>query len=175
MKKVLNILGILAAMVATFFLLTKLFLYYANRPLDAAAIPQTEQADESKEVLLFIGKTHESFNGFLNYGKAEKYNEGDWKQLRQWFAEQESALKDIHQKTKNKKVKEDLIKSYELAKLGVEKGNIQLVIYSHRIYHDLDIILNRNTSETNIWGYTEFGNGENIKIVEEELQKHKNG
>ena len=27
----------------------------------------------------------------------------------------------------------------------------------HRVYHDLDIIVNKYRGETNIWGYTEVG------------------
>lgn len=35
---------------------------------------------------------------------------------------------------------------------GVELQNIEYVVYAHRVYHDLDIIVNKYRGETNIWG-----------------------
>ncbi|WP_028400417.1 hypothetical protein [Bacillus panaciterrae] len=175
MKKAGIVLAVLAAMAASFFLMTKLFLYYANRPLGGAAVFKTEKVKETKEVLQFIHKSHESFNSFLNYGKAEKYTEGDWKQLRKWFGEQEQGLKTIDQKAVNAKIKKDLKRSYEITKLGIDTGNIQYVILGHRVYHDLDILTNGYSEETNIWGCTEFGNGQHVKELEEEIKKNKKG
>jgi hypothetical protein len=173
MKKIWTVLAVLAAMAASFFLMTKLFLYYANRPLNASAVPNIEKVEETKEVLQFIHTTHESFNDFLNYGKADKYTEGDWKQLRTWFQEQEVGLKNIYEKAENKKIKQDLKRSYDITKAGIDTGNIQYVVMGHRVYHDLDILVNGYSQETNIWGYTEFGNGDHVKELEAELHKNK--
>ncbi|EOO21711.1 hypothetical protein IGA_00847 [Bacillus cereus HuA3-9] len=30
--------------------------------------------------------------------------------------------------------------------------------------------MNKYKGETNIWGYTEFGNGQNIKVIEQAIQ-----
>ncbi|WP_416826790.1 hypothetical protein [Ectobacillus polymachus] len=172
MKKVFGIFGLILLMAAAFFLLTNAFLYIANRPLDRPALANVK-VQETEQVKQFIAKTHESFNGYLNYGKADHYTDGDWKYLKQWFNGQESELKDLEKQVKNEKLKQDVRRSYEITKQGIETTNIQYVIYGHRIYHDLDIIINHNQKEQNIWGYTEFGNGANVKVVEDELAKFK--
>lgn len=48
--------------------------------------------------------------------------------------------------------------------------NIEYVVYAHRVYHDLDIIVNKYRGETNIWGYTEFGDGKDIRVIEQAIQ-----
>lgn len=170
MKRVWRILAVLVFMVIATYGLTKVFLYYANKPVGTAAIPTTEKVVETDEVLQFISTTHESYNGFLNYGKSEKYTEGDWNHLNGWFQKQEPALQDIEKKVKNKKIKRDVKRSYEVMKKGMATRNIEHVVYAHRIYHDLDILVNDYTGETNVWGYTEFGDGEGVKVVEEALK-----
>lgn len=52
----------------------------------------------------------------------------------------------------------------------MELQNIEYVIYAHRVYHDLDILVNKHKGETNIWGYTEFGDGQNIRVIEQAIQ-----
>lgn len=170
MKRVGAILGIVVVMAIMSYGLTKVFLYYASKPAGVSGIPQVENTKETKEVLQFISTTHEQYNNFLNYGKAEQYTDGDWNQLIQWFQEEETALQDIHIKVKDKKLKKDVSNSYNIMKKGIETRNIQYVVYAHRVYHDLDIIINKYTGETNIWGYTEFGNGKDVKVIEQALQ-----
>ncbi|PHA03671.1 hypothetical protein COE51_00740 [Bacillus pseudomycoides] len=170
MKKMWSILGILIVMGIASYGLTKFFVHYASKPVGVAAMPKVEEVDETKEVLQFIHTTHESYNGFLNYGKAEKYTDGDWNHLIKWFQEQEHSLKDFETKVKNKQIKRDVKRSYEILKKGIEARNIEYIIYAHRVYHDLDIIVNKYTGETNIWGYTEFGNGKDVKIIEQALR-----
>jgi hypothetical protein len=167
LKKFVLFFATVLAMIAGFFILTKVFLYYADRPLDASAIPKTDKVQESKTVLGFIHATHESLNSFLNYGKSEKYTEADWQQLRNWFAQNEPGLKGIEKEVQNQTIKNDLKRSYDILKRGMDEQNITYVVLSHRIYHDLDILVNQYTGETNIWGVTEFGNGENVKQIEE--------
>ncbi|MGF9966750.1 hypothetical protein [Bacillus rhizoplanae] len=170
MKKMWSILGILIVMGIMSYSLTQFFVHYASKPVGVAAMPKVEEVNETKEVLQFIRTTHESYNGFLNYGKAENYTDGDWSHLIKWFQEQEHSLKDVETKVKNKQIKRDVKRSYEILKKGVATRNIEYIIYAHRIYHDLDIIVNKYTGETNIWGYTEFGNGKDVKVIEQALQ-----
>ncbi|MFD3446183.1 hypothetical protein ACFDTO_16435 [Microbacteriaceae bacterium 4G12] len=170
MKKAWSVLGVIVAMLVSTFLLTKLFLYYADRPLKINTISKVEKVKETEEVLQFIHTTHESFNSFLNYGKSESYTEGDWKALHKWFTENEKALQNISNQVNSPKLKLDVASSYELAKLGVQAGNIQYVVYAHRIYHDLDIIINGYREETNVWGYTEISNGKHRNAVKEALK-----
>ncbi|WP_369900424.1 hypothetical protein [Bacillus manliponensis] len=170
MKRVWRIVTVLVFMVIATYGLTKIFVYYANKPVGTAAIPKTEKVVETEEVLQFIRMTHESYNNFLNYGKSENYTDGDWNQLSRWFQQQEGALQTIDKKVKNKKIKRDVKRSYEIMKKGMVNRNIEYVVYAHRIYHDLDIFVNDYTGETNIWGYTEFGNGKDMKVVEEALK-----
>ncbi|KEK23709.1 hypothetical protein [Bacillus gaemokensis] len=170
MKRLWGILGIIIVMGIASYGLMKVLLYYASKPAGVSAIPQVEGVEEKKSVLQFIRTTHESYNNFLNYGKAEKYTEGDWNYLVQWFQEQEPSLKEIHKEIKNEKMKRDVRRSYELLKKGVEIRKIEYIVYAHRIYHDLDIIANKYTGETNIWGYTEFGNGRDVQVIEQALQ-----
>lgn len=170
MKKVWRLFAVLVFMAITSYGLTKVFVYYGSKPMGTTAIPKTEKVEESDEVLQFIRTTHESYNGFLNYGKSENYTEGDWNQLIGWFQEQETALKDIEKKVKNTKIKQDVKRSYEVMKKGITAQNIEYVVYAHRVYHDLDILVNHYTGETNIWGYTEFGDGKDVKVIEEALQ-----
>ncbi|ENQ3077695.1 hypothetical protein [Bacillus multifaciens] len=171
MKKMWSILGILLIMGIASYGLSKFFIHYASKPVGVASMTKVEDVNETKEVLQFIGTTHESYNNFLNYGKAEKYTDGDWDQLTKWFQEQENALKDFEKKVKNKQIKRDVKRSYEILKKGVATRNIEYVIYAHRVYHDLDIIVNKYTGETNIWGYTEFGKGKDVKLIEQALQQ----
>ncbi|MBO9128322.1 hypothetical protein [Bacillus sp. 165] len=165
-KKLLWFLVTVGIMVVGFFSLTKVFLYYAEQPLNVSAIPKLEKLQESEKTLEFIHTTHESFNGFLNYGKADKYTNADWKLLHDWFIQNESALKEMEQKVKDPSLKIDLKRSYDILKQGMEEQNITYVVLSHRIYHDLDILINQYTGETNIWGVTKFGGGENTKQIE---------
>ncbi|MDM5187738.1 hypothetical protein QUF99_10495 [Bacillus sp. DX4.1] len=169
MKKVWTILGVLIVMGITSYGLMKVFVHYASKPVGVSAIPKIEEVEEKKEVLHFIRTTHESYNNFLNYGKAEKYTDGDWNHLIQWFQKQEPALKDVHTKVKDEKMKRDVKRSYEIMKKGIEVRNIEYVVYAHRVYHDLDVVVNKYTGETNIWGYTEFGNGKDVKVIEQAL------
>ncbi|KFN03998.1 hypothetical protein D0U04_02355 [Bacillus clarus] len=170
MKKVVGVLGAIVVMSIASYSLMKVLLHYANKPAGVATVAQVEDVQEKKSVLEFIRTTHESYNNFLNYGKAERYTEGDWNHFNQWFQEQELSLKDIHKETKSEKMKRDVKKSYEIAKKGVELRKIEYIVYAHRVYHDLDIIVNKYTGETNIWGYTEFGNGKNVQVIEQVLQ-----
>lgn len=170
MKKMWSILGILIVMGIMSYGLTKFFVHYASKPVGVATMPKVEEVDEMKEVLQFIRTTHESYNSFLNYGKAEKYTDGDWNHLIKWSQEQEQSLKDFETKVKNKQIKRDVKRSYEILKKGIAARNIEYIIYAHRVYHDLDIIVNKYTGETNIWGYTEFGNGKDVKVIEQALQ-----
>lgn len=75
--------------------------YYASKAAGIFAMPQVEEVQEKKKVLEFIRSTYESYNNFLNYGKAERYTEGDWDHLLQWFQQQEPALKNIHTEIKH--------------------------------------------------------------------------
>lgn len=170
MKRTLRIIGVIMLMAVTFLLLTNLFMYIANRPIANPAAVHVK-VEEEESVKHFIAKTHESLNGFLNYGKSDRYTEGDWKYIKQWFQSQESELREFDKQVKNEKLKRDIKRSYELTKNGIETNNMQNVIYGHRIYHDLDIIINNYQKEQNIWGVTEFGNGANIKVVEDEIVK----
>ncbi|MEY8349694.1 hypothetical protein AALF16_15575 [Bacillus cereus] len=170
MKKIVGILGTIIIMGIASYSLMKVFLYYASKPAGISAMPQVEDAKEKKKVLEFIRSTHESYNNFLNYGKAERYTEGDWDQLLQWFHQQEPALKSVHTEIKNEKIKRDVRRSYDILKKGIESKNIEYVVYAHRVYHDLDILVNKYTGETNIWGYTEFGDGKDVQIIEQALQ-----
>ncbi|HDR7792518.1 TPA: hypothetical protein QCY19_001056 [Bacillus luti] len=170
MKKILKFFGVIIVMIIASYSLMKVLLHYANKPAGVNATIQVEEVQEKKKALDFIRTTHESYNDFLNYGKAEKYTDGDWSQFKQWFQKQESSLKNIHKEVKNEKIQRDVNRSYEIAKKGVELQNIEYVVYAHRVYHDLDIIVNKYRGETNIWGYTEFGDGKDIKVVEEAIQ-----
>jgi len=167
-KRLMILLGVLACMAMGYVALKELFIYYGNRPLSAAGTLQT--VDEKESSLQFIRTTHESLNAFLNFGKADSYTEGDWKKLKQWFQEQEPALKEFPKLLRDKKLQSDTTRAYETLKQGVDKSNIQLVIYGHRIYHDLDILVNQYSLETNVWHYTEFEKQENIKTVEEAIR-----
>ena len=51
-------------------------------------------------------------------------------------------IKNIHTDIKNEKIKRDVNRSYEIVK-KVELQNIEYVVYAHRVYHDLDIIVNK--------------------------------
>lgn len=170
MKKIFAILGTIIVMGIASYGCMKVLLYYANKPASVSAIPNVEGVEEKKNVLQFIRTTHENYNNFLNYGKAEKYTEGDWNHLVQWFQEQEPSLKDIHKEIKNEKMKRDVRRSYEIMKRGIETRKIEYVVYAHRVYHDLDIFVNKYTGETNIWGYTEFGDGKDVQVIEQVLQ-----
>lgn len=170
MKKLLSVFGIIIVMIIASYSLMKVLLHYANKPAEVNTIAQIEDVQEETKVLNFIRMTHESYNNFLNYGKAENYTDGDWNQFKQWFQQQESSLKNIHTEIKNEKIKRDVNRSYEIVKKGVELQNIEYVVYAHRVYHDLDIIVNKYRGETNIWGYTEFGDGKDIKIIEQAIQ-----
>lgn len=170
MKRLMVGLGILACMAIGYVALKELFVYYGNRSLSAAGTLHSQTVDEKESSLQFIRTTHESLNEFLNFGKADSYTEGDWKKLNQWFQEQEPALKEFPKLLRDTKLQNDTTRAYETLKLGVDKSNIQLVIYGHRIYHDLDILVNQYSLETNIWHYTEFEKQENVKIVEEAIQ-----
>ncbi|MDZ5608326.1 hypothetical protein U2I54_14795 [Bacillus pseudomycoides] len=170
MKRVWAILGIVIVMGITSYGLMRVLLYYASKPAGVSPIPQVEDVEEKKDVLQFIRMIHEDYNNLLNYGKAEKYTEGDWNHLVQWFQEQEPSLKDIHTKIKNEKIKRDVSRSYEILKKGMEIRKIEYVVYAHRVYHDLDILVNKYTGETNIWGYTEFGDGKDVQVIEQALQ-----
>lgn len=170
MKKWLSVFGIIIVMIIASYSLMKVLLHYANKPAGVNTTAQVEEVEEKKKVLDFIHTTHESYNNFLNYGKAEKYTDGDWNHFKQWFQKQEALLKNIHKEIKNEKIKRDVNRSYEIVKKGVELQNIEYVVYAHRVYHDLDIIVNNYKGETNIWGYTEFGNGKDIKVIEQAIQ-----
>lgn len=39
-------------------------------------------------------------------------------------------------------------------------------MYVYCVYYDLDIIVNKYRGEMNIWGYMEFGDGKDIKVIE---------
>lgn len=170
MKRLMVVLGILAFMVIGYFVLKELLVYYGDRPLSAAGTLHSQTVNEKESSLQFIRTTHESLNAFLNFGKADAYTEGDWKKLKQWFQEQEPALKEFPKLLRDTKLQNDTTRAYETLKLGVDQSNIQLVIYGHRIYHDLDILVNQYSLETNVWHYTEFEKQENIKIVEEAIK-----
>lgn len=170
MKKLLSVFGIIIVMIIASYSLMKVLLHYANKPAEVNTIAQVEDVQEETKVLDFIRMTHESYNNFLNYGKAENYTDGDWKQFKQWFQQQEPSLKNIHTEIKNEKIKRDVNRSYEIVKKGVELQNIEYVVYAHHVYHDLDIIVNKYRGETNIWGYTEFGDGKDRKVIEQAIQ-----
>ncbi|PEP79754.1 hypothetical protein CN581_17825 [Bacillus toyonensis] len=170
MRKLLSVLSIIIVMIIASYSLMKVLLHYANKPAGVNTIAQIEAVQEETKVLDFIRTTHESYNNFLNYGKAENYTDGDWNYLKKWFQEQESSLKNIHTEIKNEKIKRDVNRSYEIVKKGVELQNIEYVVYAHRVYHDLDIIVNKYRGETNIWGYTEFGDGKYIRGIEQAIQ-----
>ncbi|MBK5487002.1 hypothetical protein P4T54_04325 [Bacillus mycoides] len=170
MKKLLSVLVTITVMAIASYSLMKVLLYYANKSAGVNTVAQIEEVQEKKKTLDFVRTTHESYNNFLNYGKAEKYTDGDWKHFKQWFQEQEASLKNIHKEIKNEKIKRDVNRSYEIVKKGVELQNIEYVIYAHRVYHDLDILVNKHKGETNIWGYTEFGDGQNIRVIEQAIQ-----
>ncbi|GAA3327699.1 hypothetical protein GCM10020331_068690 [Ectobacillus funiculus] len=53
--------------------------------------------------------------------KADSYTEGDWKNLKQWFQEQEPALKEFPNLLRDTKLKNDTTRAYEALKLGVDK------------------------------------------------------
>ena len=93
MKKLLNVLGIIIVMIIASYSLMKVLLHYANKPAEVNTIAQIEDVQEETKVLDFIRMTHESYNNFLNYGKAENYTGGDWNQFKQWFQQQEQSLK----------------------------------------------------------------------------------
>ncbi|EMA6342030.1 hypothetical protein ACO11K_000296 [Bacillus cytotoxicus] len=173
MKRILGILGMIIVMGLASYGCMKVLLHYASKPASVSTIPKVDDVKEKKHVLQFIRTTHEDYNDFLNYGKADQYTEGDWNHLVKWFQEQEQSLKDIHKQVKNEKIKRDVRRSYDVMKMGIEARNIEYVVYAHRIYHDLDIIVNKYTGETNIWGYTEFGDGKEVQVIEQVLQnKH---
>ncbi len=46
---------------------------------------------------------------------------------------------------------------------------LSMLVYAHRV-HDLDIIVNKYRGETNIWGYTEVGDGKDIRVIEQAIQ-----
>nr|WP_141535469.1 hypothetical protein [Bacillus cereus] len=162
--------GIIIVMIIASYSLMKVLLHYANKPAEVNTIAQIEDAQEETKVLDFIRMTHESYNDFLNYGKAENYTEGDWNQFKQWFQQQEPSLKNIHKEIENEKIKRDVNRSYEIVKKDVELQNIEYVVYAHRVYHDLDIFVNKYKGETNVWGYTEFGDGQNIQVIKQAIQ-----
>lgn len=170
MKKWLSVFGIIIVMIIASYSLMKMLLHYANKPAGVNTTAQVGEVEEKKKVLDFIHTTHESYNDFLNYGKAEKYTDGDWSHFKQWFQKQEAPLKNIHKEIKNEKIKRDVNRSYEVVKKGVELQNIEYIVYAHRVYHDLDIIVSKYKGETNIWGYTEFGDGKDIKVIEQAIQ-----
>ncbi|MED1509990.1 hypothetical protein [Bacillus proteolyticus] len=170
MKKLLSVLVTITVMAIASYSLTKVLLYYANKSAGVNTVAQIEDVQEKKKTLEFVRMTHESYNNFLNYGKAEEYTDGDWKHFKQWFQEQEPSLKNIHKEIKNEKIKRDVNRSYEIVKKGVELHNIEYVVYAHRVYHDLDILVNKYKGETNVWGYTEFGDGQNIQVIEQAIQ-----
>ncbi|MCP8968687.1 hypothetical protein [Ectobacillus ponti] len=172
MKKLWSIIGILTAMLISYFLLREFMVYYADRPIGAGTAQANVQLAEKEGVLQFIGKTHASLNDFLNFGKAEQYTEGDWKLLRQWLQQEEPALQNIEKRAQDPRLKRDLSRSHRLLKLGASAGNIQYVIYGHRIYHDLDILANGFKGETNVWGYTEVGGGKEVPKLEEHLKQN---
>ncbi|WP_459501575.1 hypothetical protein [Bacillus sp. C1] len=170
MKRVWMILGMVIVIGITSYSLMRVLLHYASKPVGVSTLPQVEEVREQKKVLQFIRSKHEEYNNLLNYGKAERYTEGDWQHLMQWFQEQEPSLKDIHKEVKDEKIKRDVRRSYEILKKGIEVQKIEYVIYAHRVYHDLDILVNKYTGETNIWGYTEFGDGKDVQVIEQALQ-----
>ncbi|MCI0765671.1 hypothetical protein [Bacillus sp. TL12] len=170
MKRVWAILGIVIVMGITSYSLMRVLLHYASKPVGISALPQVEDVQEKKKVLQFIRTTHEDYNNLLNYGKAERYTEGDWNHLVRWFQKQEPSLKDIHREIKDEKIKRDVRRSYEILKKGIEVRKIEYVVYAHRVYHDLDILVNKYTGETNVWGYTEFGDGKDAQVIEQALQ-----
>ena len=51
----------------------------------------------------------------------------------------------------------------------MELQNIEYVVYAHRVYHDLDIIVNKYRGNEYL-GYTEFGEGKDIKVIEQAIQ-----
>ena len=98
MKKLLSVFGIIIVMGIASYSLMKVLLHYADKPAEVSTTAQIEDVQEETKVLDFIRTTHESYNNFLNYGKAENYTDGDWNQFKQWFQEQESTLKIYIQK-----------------------------------------------------------------------------
>lgn len=116
MKKLLRVFGIIIVMIIASYSLMKVLLHYANKPAEVNTIAQVEDVQEETKVLDFIRMTHESYNNFLNYGKAENYTDGDWNQFKQWFQQQEPSFKNIHTEIKNEKIKRDVNRSYEIVK-----------------------------------------------------------
>lgn len=170
MKRVIVVLGVLVCMGIGYVSLKNVFLYYGTRSIDAMSTVKTPNVDEKEESLQFIRTTHESLNAFLNFGKANTYTDGDWNHLKQWFQKQEPALKEFPKQLRDARLQHDVQRAYSALKLGMDKNNIQLVIYGHRIYHDLDILVNGYSAETNVWHYTEFEKQDNVKTVEDAIQ-----
>lgn len=170
MKKLLNVFVIIIVMIIASYSLMKVLLHYANKPAGVSTTAEIEDVQEETKVLDFIRMTHESYNNFLNYGKAENYTEGDWNQFKTMVSTTRIIVKKYTYRHKEWKIKRDVNRSYEIAKKGVELQNIEYVVYAHRVYHDLDIIVNKYRGETNIWGYTEFGDGKDIRVIEQAIQ-----
>ncbi|MGQ0419606.1 cysteine dioxygenase [Bacillus sp. HC-Mk] len=79
-------------------------------------------------------------------------------------------LQNITYENNSERIEEFTEGNIFTVKKGVELQNIEYVVYAHRVYHDLDIIVNKYRGETNIWGYTEFGDGKDIKVIEQAIQ-----
>ncbi|MGM8213253.1 hypothetical protein ACLIBH_10725 [Virgibacillus sp. W0430] len=108
--------------------------------------------EEYKEIGTFISRMHTFYNETTGYGAIQSL---DWNEQRQFAKDIVHYIDEILPSMDNEKLRKDLEKVRTLAQNAQKESSVETIRELHRMFHDLDIALNKYSNYDKIWDVTE--------------------
>ena len=148
----------------------------SNKPLTEEQVAKIQEEnhidDEKYEVYENIGSAHTVLNDLVCWQRYTYFDSDEkWENSADELAEAKEYINVAYKNAKNGNLKKDLANAVKLINKGVKEKDVDMLIYAHRILHDLDYFFNDHKSPDVVtFGYTHYGNGKDVPEVEKSLK-----
>ncbi|MGM8366716.1 hypothetical protein ACLIBG_14770 [Virgibacillus sp. W0181] len=117
-------------------------------------VQQTRETvgEEYKDTVAFISDMHDFYNKTTGYGAI---NSLDWEEQKEQAEYVGGFIDETLPVIENKRLKTDLETIQKLAQSARNEKDAELIRDLHRMFHDLDIALNKYSNYDKIWDVTE--------------------
>ncbi len=148
----------------------------SNKPLTEVQVAKIQEEnrikDEKREVYENIGSAHSVLNDLVCWQRYTYFDSDvTWENSADKLTEVTEYINIAYKNAKNNNLKKDLSNAVKLINKGVKEKDVDMLIYSHRILHDLDYFFNDHESPDVVtFGYTYYGKGKDVTEVEKSLK-----
>lgn len=124
----------------------------AKETIDVVESLQATVGQDNKEAGSFIAQAHKFYNQTTGYGAINSLN---WDEQRTHAKEVIASIDELLSIVDHEVLTDDLNHIQQLAEEALDKEEASIVRDLHRMFHDLDIALNKYDGYDQIWNVTE--------------------